>query len=242
MLAPCPVSDTAISEVAVEARDSRAATHVDWSFFHRAELANSITHGLGLVLSLLAAPVLLSAAWHGDAWQFTACLIYAASMVSVYAASTCSHWFRKPRLRHFFRMLDQGCIYLFIAGTFTPIAATFLRGGSWWVLPAAIWTVALGGFISKIFFVHRIDCASVIVPVLLGWLPLAGGPALLQVVPSPVIWWMLAGGICYSAGTFFLIHDHRHVLMHSVWHLLVMAGSACHFFAIWQYALPATQS
>jgi len=236
MLAPCPTNEPTIE---VEATRAGTVSAVDLSFFARAEFANSITHGLGLALSLLAAPILLIAAARGSAWQFWASVIYAASMISVYAASTCSHFFHKPRLRHLFRMLDQGFIYLFIAGTFTPIAATFLQGGLWWMLPAAIWTVAIAGFISKVFLVHRIERVSVIVPVLLGWMPLAGGPALLQVVPAEVIWWMLAGGVCYSLGTFFLIYDHRHVYMHSVWHLLVIAGSACHFIAIWRYTLPA---
>jgi hemolysin III len=236
MLAPCPARETAIE---AGAKAHGKVTELDSAFIARAEFANSITHGLGFLLSLLATAVLMVAARRGNAWQYWACVVYAASMVSVYAASTCSHCFRERRLRHFFRMLDQGCIYLFIAGTFTPIAATFLQGGLWWLLPAAIWTVAIGGFISKVFLVHRIDRASVIVPVLLGWMPLAGGPSLLQVIPAGVLWWMLAGGVCYSIGTFFLVYDHRHVYMHSVWHLLVIAGSACHFMAIWQYTLPA---
>src|SRR5690606_15959226 len=93
-------------------------------------------------------------------------------------------------------------------------------------------------FISKVLMVHRIDCASVAVPVLLGWMPLLGGPSLLEVVPAPVLWWMLAGGICYTLGTLFLIFDHRHDFLHSVWHLMVIAGTACHFVAIYGYTLP----
>ncbi len=91
------------------------------------EAANFITHGLGLLLSVAASVVLMVAARHGDVWQQLACGIYAGTMVSVYATSTLSHLFREPRRQLFFRMLDQGCIYLFIVGTFTPIAATFLR-------------------------------------------------------------------------------------------------------------------
>lgn len=237
MLAPCPATESVYEPADTQVKSVTLSQSL--AQFKRAELANSITHGLGLILSLIAAPVLLVAASRGDLWQFLACVVYASTMVAVYAASTLSHVFHAPRLRQFFRMVDQGCIYLFIAGTFTPIAATYLRSGNWWLLPAAIWTVAIGGFISKIWLVHRIDCASVIVPVLLGWMPVVGGPALLQVVPSAVIWWMLAGGVCYTAGTLFLMYDERHVYMHSVWHLFVIAGSACHFFAILRYTLPA---
>jgi len=204
-----------------------------------AEIANSITHGLGFVLSLAADAVLIPAAWHEDFWQFLACAIYATTMMAVYAASTASHIVRRPRIKQLFRMLDQGFIYLFIAGSFTPIAAAFLRGGQWTILLTAIWTIAAAGFASKIFFSHRIDSASVIIPLVLGWLPLTGGRALLELVPAPVLLWMLAGGLCYSAGTLFLMHDHRHRHLHAVWHLWVIAGTACQFWAILHYTLPA---
>jgi hemolysin III len=203
------------------------------------EIANSITHGLGLVLSVVAAVVLMVAARHCDFWQWATCGIYVGTMVSVYAASTLSHVFQEPRRQQFFRMLDQGCIYLFIAGTFTPIAAAYLREDNWWVLLSAMWTIALGGFFSKVVFVHRIHAASVAVPVLLGWMPLMGGRPMLELIPAQLAWWMLAGGICYTVGTLFLVYDYRHRYLHAVWHLFVIAGSACHFWAILRYALPA---
>src|SRR5262245_16849173 len=112
-----------------------------------AEVANSITHGFGFILSLIAAAVLMAAAWGISGWPFMALAIYAGTMVAVYAASTASHMFWEPRANQFFRMLDQGCIYLFIAGTFTPVAATFLRTGNWWILTASIWAIAILGFI-----------------------------------------------------------------------------------------------
>jgi hemolysin III len=236
MLAPCPANETALKPAG--SRTQPTAIEIAWATFNRAELANSITHGLGLLLSLVAAPILLNAAWRGDAWQFTASIVYATTMIAVYATSTASHWFCQPKLRQLFRMLDQGCIYLFIAGTATPIIATFLRSGYWWLLPAAMWTVAIGGFVSKVWMVHRIDCASVVVPFLLGWMPILAGPALFDALPAGLLWWMLAGGICYMVGLFFLTFDHRHDFMHSGWHLLVIAGTACHFVAIMRYAMP----
>jgi hemolysin III len=202
------------------------------------EFANAVTHGLGLILSLAAGVVLLRAAAAETGWQYAATAIYAATMVSVYAASTISHIVQRPKARNFFRMLDQGCIYLFIVGTFTPVAATYLQNGSWWMLPAAMWAIAGLGFIGKLFFGHRIDNASVVIPVLLGWMPLIGGPAMLHLVPATVFIWMLAGGVCYTLGTLFLISDHRHPLIHSVWHLWVIAGTACHFWAILRYTVP----
>jgi len=96
----------------------------------------------------------------------------------------------------------------------------------------------VAGFASKIFFSHRIDSASVVIPLVLGWLPLAGGRAILELVPAPVLWWMLAGGICYTTGILFLMQDHRHRHLHAVWHLWVIAGTACQFWAILHYTLP----
>lgn len=204
-----------------------------------AEIANSITHGLGFLLSVAAAAVLFNAAHGVSRWQWVALAIYAATMIAVYGASTASHVFWQPRLRHFFRMLDQGCIYLFISGTFTPIAAAFLHGGAWWMLLSAMWIIAVGGFVSKVVFDHRVDRSSVVIPLVLGWLPLMGGTAILELVPVEVLWWMLAGGVCYTVGTLFLMFDHRHRYLHAVWHLCVIAGTACHFWAILHYTLPA---
>ena len=146
-LAALSVSDRASSSVDLPLPRSIAT----------AEVANTITHGLGFLLSLVAAVVLISQAGHTDRWQFVACIIYVATMVAVYAASTASHAFQQPRVNHFFRMLDQGCIYLFIAGSFTPLAAIFLSDGAWWALLAAMWGIATAGFVSKMFLQHRID-------------------------------------------------------------------------------------
>ena len=223
---------------AIDSIDPSPSVAVKFAAPGTAEVANSLTHGLGFVLSLAAATMLLQAARLGDAWQFAACAVYAGTMVAVYAASTASHLFMQPKLNHFLRMLDQGCIYLFIAGTFTPIAATYLRNGHWWILLTVIWIVAAAGFVSKMLLQHRIDSASVAIPVLLGWLPLVGGPSLLERVPAEVFWWVLAGGACYTLGTLFLMNDTRHRYLHAVWHLWVIAGSACHFWAILHYVVP----
>jgi hemolysin III len=204
-----------------------------------AEIANSITHGAGLLLSVIASVVLLHAAAGVDGWQWWASVIYAATMIAVYAASTASHVFQQLRVRHLFRMIDQGCIYLFITGTFTPIAVAYLRSEPWLLLLATMWTIAIGGFVSKVIFNHRVDRSSAIIPLVLGWMPLVGGPAMLQLVPIEVRWWVLAGGVCYTLGILFLVSDHRHRYLHAVWHMWVIAGTACHFWAIFHYTLRA---
>ena len=200
------------------------------------ETANSITHGIGLALSATAAAVLMQAAAQThDAWTLAGCGIYALTMVAVYAASTLSHVFRAPAPRQFFRILDQACIYLMIAGTYTPFGLTYLRGGWWWLLLSAMWFVALLGVLSKTWLRHRVEAASAWTYVLLGWLPVTAAKPIMETVPPGALIWMLIGGLLYTLGTVFLTLDSRVRYFHSVWHLLVIAASAAHFWAIYHY-------
>ena len=200
------------------------------------EVANSITHGLGLLLSLVASVLLISAAGHsGDTWQMIGCATFAVSMVAVYAASTLSHAFADGQVRRFFRILDQAFIYVMIAGTYTPFALTYLRGGWWWVLFGMMWGIALAGVFAKVVRKHEVDGATVWSYVLMGWLPMLAVKPLLTTVPLGGLWWMLMGGLCYTAGSVFLTFDKHIRYFHAVWHVLVIAGSGCHFFAILWY-------
>jgi hemolysin III len=201
---------------------------------------NTATHALGLMLSLVGFEWLLSRAIRsGDVWQVIGCAVYASALVAVYAASTLSHLFQQPRLRRLFRIMDQAFIFLLIAGTFTPLSLTYLRGGAWWLLFAAVWGIALVGFFSKAIFAHQVDAVSTVLHVALGWLPVVAAKPMITVVPGPLLWWMLYWGICYTAGTFFLRRDDRVPYFHAVWHLLVIAGSACHFWGIYSYCAGA---
>lgn len=205
------------------------------------EKYNTATHALGLMLSLVGFECLLSRAIRlGDVWQIIGCSVYASALVAVYAASTLSHLFQQPRLRRLFRIMDQAFIFLLIAGTFTPLSLTYLRGGAWWLLFAAVWGIALIGFFSKAIFAHQVDAVSTVLHVALGWLPVVAAKPMIGLVPGPLLWWMLYGGICYTAGTFFLRRDDRVPYFHAVWHLLVIAGSACHFWGIYSYCAGPT--
>ncbi|HEY5313765.1 MAG TPA: hemolysin III family protein [Pirellulales bacterium] len=199
------------------------------------EFVNSIIHACGLVLALVGGAWLLTAASHGDRWCLAGCAVFAASMIAVYAASTLSHGVQTIHLRRRMRTLDQAFIYLMIAGTYTPFGFTYLRGGNWWILTTAMWLVAWAGFISKVWFGHRVDASTSWSYVLLGWLPMIAVEPLLNTVPAGALGWMLAGGLCYTIGTVFLTLDTRVKYFHAVWHLLVIAGSVCHFLAIYWY-------
>jgi hemolysin III len=210
----------------------------DWST-DAEEIANTITHGLGFLLSVLGATAMAIQVFRGgDGWRALGCMIYASSLVAVYALSTLSHSCSAPNLKSLFRRLDQAFIYLLIAATYTPFSLAYLRTGPWSLLLAAMWTIAMFGFFSKILLAHRVDAVSIWIYVVLGWMPIVAGFALVDLVPDAALWWMLIGGLCYSVGTVFLFFDNHVRHFHALWHLFVVAGSACHFFVILLFVAP----
>lgn len=202
------------------------------------ELANSVTHGLGLVLSLLGAALLVPQASETASPIGVGCLVYVATLVAVYGASFLSHAVQAPVWRQRFRMLDQGFIYLLIAGTYTPYALVYL-GPEWSLLSVAMWGTALLGFASKVFARYRIDSVSLGLYLVLGWLPIVAARPLLERVPVEGLWWIVAGGLAYTFGTVFLRFDTRYRYFHAIWHVLVIAGSACHFAGVFWHVVPA---
>jgi len=202
------------------------------------EAANLLTHAAGLVLSVVAtAALLIVVRRQGDVWQIVGCSIYGATLVSLYAASTLSHSFQNPRLRLFFRLLDQVCIFLLIAGTYTPFALAYLREGWWWLLLASIWGMAALGIFFKIFF-RRMNNVATAAYVIMGWLPALAVRPISQRMPDAALAWILAGGVLYTVGTIFLSRDERVRYFHALWHLFVIAASACHWVAVMYFVVP----
>ena len=204
------------------------------------EIANRLTHGIGLALSIVGTAVLVYlTADHGDWLQMVGVCVYGATLVALYAASTLSHSFdERPQVRHFFRTADQVCIFLLIAGTFTPISLTYLRDGWWWALFVAIWALAGVGIFVKIFFT-RLHNVSTSAYVLLGWLPVIAVKEIVQLMPGAALMWLVVGGLFYTLGTLFLANDCRVPFFHAIWHLCVIAGSACHYYAVMSLVVPA---
>jgi hemolysin III len=197
------------------------------------EQTNFITHAFGIIVSLMGALVMCAALGTDDTWRTVGCGVYLASLVGVYTMSTLSHSFTdNPRLRSFFRALDQGTIYLLIAGTYTPFSMSYLRTTPWWLVLGAVWAVAIGGFLSKVAFTHRIESVNHWPCLVLGGMPLISIPTLLGIVPVMALAWMVLGIACYIIGLWFWLNDNRGRHFHAVWHLLVIAGSACHFMGI----------
>jgi len=204
------------------------------------EVVNSVTHGIGLILSLVGSSVLfIRVLSQPDLWRLVGCGLFATALVAVYAASTLSHALPRPAWRRAFRMLDQGCIYLLIVGTYTPFALEYLRFGWWWLFFLLMWTAALVGFLSKLLFSHRIDAVTIWSYLLLGWLPIIPAWVYLDLVPWGALAWILIGGLYYTAGTVFLVLDDRRFHFHGIWHLFVIAGSVCHFYAVFLFVVCA---
>lgn len=208
----------------------------DWQIWHRSladERVNAATHALGLMLAVTGALVMAGTVLTGrDAMSLIGCCAYLVSLIAVYAMSTLSHTAKSLHWKRLFRRLDQGTIFLLIAATYTPFSIVYLPNMPWWLLLSAVWVVAIWGFISKVFFAHRVDLVSIVPYVVLGWMPMISAPAMLEAMPAHVFWWMVVGGICYTVGTLFLVYDERVRHFHAVWHLCVIAGSACHYCGI----------
>ena len=201
------------------------------------EIANSISHGLGFVLALVAAPVLVVAATRrGTTSDLVAVSVFAAAMALMYLSSTIYHALPHGRAKEAFHVLDHAAIYLLIAGTYTPFTLGVLQGGWGWTLFGLVWGLAAIGVVTKMFAGIRWHGLSTIVYVVMGWLVLIAAKPLWDSLPTAGLLWLLAGGVAYTGGVFFYVRkDLRYG--HLVWHLFVLAGTVCHFVAVWKYAI-----
>ena len=196
-------------------------------------IANSVTHGLGLLASLVALPiVVLSAAQRDDALQVTGAAIYGVSLVLLYGASTVYHSLVNSPARRILRTIDHSAIYILIAGSYTPFALGPLRGSFGYTLLAVVWTMAFAGIAMKFLRGFGKPWMTVVPYVAMGWVAVLAIRPLWNHVGSAGVMWLLAGGLCYTGGTVFYANDTRIRYGHAVWHLFVLAGSACHFFAV----------
>jgi hemolysin III len=200
------------------------------------EIANSITHGAGLLASAAALPILVvvAVARH-DVWQVVGGAIFGATLVLLYATSTLYHALPSSKAKRVFRVLDHAAIYLLIAGTYTPFALGALRGPWGWSLFGVVWGLAALGIAAKATLGLRYPQLSTAVYLLMGWLVLVAMRPLIAHVPPAGLGWLVAGGLAYTAGVVFFVWE-RMRYSHMVWHLFVTAGSVCHFIAVLGYA------
>ena len=200
------------------------------------ELANSISHGVGLAAALVATPILIgNAVRHGSAAFAIGVSVFAATVVLLYLASTLYHALPRGKAKHVFRIIEHSAIYLLIAGTYTPFTLGVLRGAWGWTLIGLIWILAVGGVLLKSMGGVRHPVLSMALYLGMGWLMVVAVRPLWLRVPLPGLAWLLAGGLAYTAGVAFY-GAKRLRYGHFVWHLFVLAGTTCHFIAVRFYA------
>ena len=201
------------------------------------EIANAITHGAGLLASLVALPVLIwSSAQSHDGSRIAGAAIFGVTLCLLYTASTFYHAFPLGRAKRVFRVLDHGAIYLLIAGTYTPFALGALRGPWGWSLLVVAWALAVAGVLLKATIGFRYEKLSTAIYVGMGWMAIVAIKPLLEHVPRVGLAWLVAGGLCYTGGVVFYATDRKLSYGHAIWHLFVAAGSVCHFFAVLGYS------
>jgi hemolysin III len=199
------------------------------------EIANSITHGVGVAFSLVALTLMVVYAW-GDSWKLGSGIVFGVSLTLLYAGSTLYHAIPFPKARHVFKIIDHSAIYLLIAGSYTPFTLVTMRGnGGWWMF-AVVWTLAAIGISTEAFWAYRPRWLSAAVYLFMGWLAVFMiGPMRASLAPNG-LWLLIAGGLCYTVGTVFYVYK-KVPYFHMVWHLWVLAGSVCHFLAVLLYVI-----
>ncbi len=201
------------------------------------EIANSLSHGVGLLLAVAGLPILIINAMHAHSTAaVVGAAVFGASAVLLYLASTLYHAIPHPRIKAALRLLDHGAIYLLIAGTYTPITLGVLRGGWGWTLLGLVWSLALAGLLFKLLAGTRFHRLSTLLYLAMGWLALiAIRPLWLHMAPGGLAW-LFGGGVAYTLGVIFFVLDEKLRYSHFIWHLFVLAGTTCHYFTVLLYA------
>lgn len=199
------------------------------------ERFNSISHLVGTALALAGSVALIvMAARQGDPWKIVSFSIYGAMLVALYVFSTLYHSVR-GHAKNVLRKFDHCSIYLLIAGSYTPFALVSLRGSWGWTLLGIVWGLAALGILQELWLAKGARLLSLVIYILMGWLALVAVFPLWQALTPAGFAWLVAGGICYTAGIFFYAKDHKFRHGHGLWHLFVLAGSICHFLTVLLY-------
>jgi len=202
------------------------------------ERMNVISHGVGLLLSIVALVFLVVyASKKGDTTQLVSVIIYGASLILLYSASTMYHYVQSPKLRKNLNILDHAAIYVLIAGTYTPFCLVVLKGWIGYTIFGIAWVIAIIGVIFKLFFTGRFDKLSTAAYVLMGWLIIFAIKPLVENLPDGGLLWLFLGGLFYTVGA-VLYSIEKIKYNHAIFHIFVLLGSFCHFMAVFFYVLP----
>jgi hemolysin III len=202
------------------------------------EIFNSISHGIGAGLSVVGLILLVVlAVLYGSSAHVISFTIYGVTLTVLYLASTLYHSFQQPRIKQVLKKIDHASIYLLIAGTYTPFLLIAIRGVWGWALMITIWSLALIGISFKTFFIHRFKRVSVLTYILMGWLCVVAVNQMVNNIPLGGLIWLAAGGVIYTGGVIFYAAK-KIPYTHAIWHLFVLGGSICHYFAVLLYLTP----
>ena len=196
------------------------------------EIFSSVTHGVGSLLSVAGTVVLIVfAAIYSDAWSVVGCAVFGASLIILYCMSTLYHAITNPRAKSFFRIMDHNTIFFLIAGTYTPITISILRGTIGWVLFGIVWGAAVIGIVLNSIDLEKFRKPSVVCYIAMGWVIIIAIRPLLKVMNAWSLWLLVGGGVFYTVGViFYAIKKIRY--FHSIWHIFTVAGSVCHYFSV----------
>ena len=202
------------------------------------EITHSVTHGIGAGLSIAGLSILVMlAVLYGNVYQTVSFSIYGATLIILYLASTLYHGIQQPQAKHVFKVIDHAAIYLLIAGTYTPFLLIAIRGVWGWSLLIIIWALALMGVSFKTFFIHRFENISTLAYVLMGWLSVVVIHEFVANLPLNGLILLAVGGVVYTVGVLFYVLQ-RIPYSRVIWHLFVLGGSICHYFAVLLYLAP----
>ena len=205
------------------------------AFTLKEEIANAITHGVGLLLSIPALILLIVfSAQTGDPWRIVSFTIFGVSMILLYLSSTLLHAIQKKKAKDFFEIMDHSAIYILIAGTYTPFVLVAIRGGLGWTLFGLVWGLALAGVIFKFFFVKKFIVLSTVLYVIMGWLIVIGIKPLMSFLGTHGTTLLVAGGLLYTVGSIFYVLQ-RKPYFHAIWHVFVLAGSSMLYLCVLLY-------
>lgn len=197
------------------------------------EIANSISHGIGVLIAIGVTPILIIYSIPSGTAAIVGASVFGASMIILYLASTLYHAFPRSKAKEIFKILDHSSIFLLIAGTYTPFTLTVMKGAWGWTLFGIIWGLAIIGVIQKLVGgVLRTSRLSLVLYLAMGWLAIVAIKPLWYGLSGWGIFWLLSGGIMYSAGVLFFAYDHRIRYGHFIWHLFVLAGTGFHVASI----------
>lgn len=219
--------------------DDKSAAQQKVNFYAPAEeRINILSHAIGLLMSVTALIFMVIRAGHnGNAWHIVSVIVFGISLISLYAASTLYHSSKQPQSRARLRVIDHATIYVLIAGTYTPFTLITLSGTTGWTIFAISWGLAATGITLKLFFTGRFNLLSTLMYVFMGWIIIFAVKPLVASFSLEGIYWLVAGGLSYTFGA--IVYSFKNIpFNHAIFHLFVLAGSACHIVSVYFYVLP----